>query len=72
MWMSVSLHRMPRSHLQVSEKVVARLNDLHNGMELMSGNFCTPIADGVELRASLTDISVDVVSCKDSMSESSE
>jgi hypothetical protein len=41
-------------------------------MELMSGNFCTPIADGVELRASLTDISVDVVNSEDSMSESSE
>jgi hypothetical protein len=63
---------MPRSHHQASEKVVTRSNDLHNGMELMSGNFCTPIGDGVELKASLADISVGVVNCEDSMSESSD
>jgi hypothetical protein len=72
MWMSVSIRRMPRSHFQASEKVVTRLNNLHRRMELMSGNFCTPIADGVEVKASVTDISVGVVNCEDSMSESSE
>jgi hypothetical protein len=63
---------MPRSHHQASEKVAARLNDVHNGMKPMSGDFCTPIGDGVEMKASVTDISVDVVNCEDSMSESSE